>query len=42
MKTQSCVIWIQTFIKRFTVYRKTDDIYKDIAEDVEIDLILKL
>ena len=42
MKTQSCVIWIQTCIKRFTVYRKTDDIYKDIAEDVEIDLILKL
>ena len=35
MKTQSCVIWIQTCIKRFTVYRKTDDIYKDI-------LILKL
>ena len=31
MKKQSCVIWIHCFI----VYIKTDDIYKDIAEDVE-------
>ena len=31
MKKQSCVICIDSFI----VYIKTDDIYKDIAEDVE-------
>ena len=30
-KTKNCVIWIQNFI----VYIKTDDIYEDIAEDVE-------
>ena len=31
MKKQNCVIWIQ----KNMVYIKTDDIYKDIAEDVE-------
>ena len=31
MKKKTCVIWIQTF---YCVH-KTDDIYKDIAEDVE-------
>ena len=30
MKKQNCVIWIQT------LYDKTDDIYKDIAEYIEI------
>ena len=37
IKNQNCVIWIQTFHshRRFTVYIKTDDTYKDIAEDVE-------
>ena len=33
VKNQSCVIWIQ--IVGFNVYIKSDDIYKDIAEDVE-------
>ena len=28
VKKQSCVIWVQ-------IYIKTDDAYKDIAEDVE-------
>ena len=32
MKKQNCVIWIQAC---FIVYRKTDDIYKDIAKDIE-------
>ena len=32
MKKKSCVIRIHCFV----VYIKTDDIYKDIAEDVEI------
>ena len=32
VKKQNCVIWIQT---SFIVYIKTDDIYKDIAEDFE-------
>ena len=32
MKKQNCVIWIHT--DSFIVYIKTDDIYKDIAEDV--------
>ena len=31
VKKQSCVIWIHSFI----LYVKTDDIYKDIGEDVE-------
>ena len=31
MKKKTCVIWIQTF----NCVHKTDDIYKDIAEDVE-------
>ena len=31
MKKKTCVIWIQTF----HYVHKTDDIYKDIAEDVE-------
>ena len=30
VKKQNCVIWIET-----VVYKKTDDIYKYIAEDVE-------
>ena len=30
---QNCVIWIQTV--SFFIYIKADDIYKDIAEDVE-------
>ena len=30
---QNCVIWMQ--IDSLFVYIKTDDIYKDIAEDVE-------
>ena len=38
VKKQNYVIWIQTVSK---VYIKTDDIYKDIAEDV-IDLILQI
>ena len=33
VKRQTCVIWIQ--IDGFIVYIKTDDIYKDTAEDVE-------
>ena len=33
MKKQNCVTWIQTY--SFIVYIKTDDIYKDIAENVE-------
>ena len=32
VKIQSFVIWIQTF---FIFHVKTDDIYKDIAEDFE-------
>ena len=32
MKKQNCAIWIQTC---FIVYIKTNDIYKDIAEDIE-------
>ena len=32
VKIQDCVIWIQTYIV------KTDDNYKDIAEDVETKL----
>ena len=31
MKNQNCVIWIQTV----SLYTCTDDIYKDIAEDIE-------
>ena len=31
LKKQNCVIWMQGF----TVYIKTDNVYKDIAEDVE-------
>ena len=31
LKKQNCVIWIHTFI----IYKKTNYIYKDIAEDVE-------
>ena len=34
LKKPNCVIWIQTKYC-FVVYIKTDDIYKDIAEDVE-------
>ena len=36
---QNCVIWIQIWI---IVYIKTNDIYKGIAEDVELDLILQI
>ena len=32
VKKQNCVLWIQI---SFTVHIKADDIYKDIAEDVE-------
>ena len=32
---------IQTYIK-VIVYLKTDDIYKGIAEDVELDLVLQI
>ena len=32
MKKQNCVVWIQIV---FVVYRKTDNIYKKIAENVE-------
>ena len=35
MKNQNCVIWIQT-VSLYTL--KTDDIYKDITEDVETRL----
>ena len=31
VKKENCIIWIQ----KNTEYIKTDDIYKDIAEDVE-------
>ena len=31
VKNQNCVIWIQTV----SLYTCTDDIYKDIAEDIE-------
>ena len=34
VKKQNCVIWIQTD-SQFHCIHKTDDIYKDIAEDVE-------
>ena len=33
-KSKLCLWWIQTYIV-YIVYIKTDDIYKDIAEDVE-------
>ena len=33
MKKQNCIVWCCKFC--FIVYIKTDDIYKDIAEDVE-------
>ena len=33
VRMQNCVIWMQ--IDSLFVYIKTDDIYKDIAEDVE-------
>ena len=33
VKKQNCVIWIQTMC--FTVYIKTNDLYKDISEDAE-------
>ena len=39
MKKQNCVIRIQT-VSLFT--KKTDDIYKDIAEDLKTRLILKI
>ena len=35
VKNQNCVIWIQTL---FHCIHKTDDIYKDIPEDVETKL----
>ena len=40
VKNQNCFMWVQIFI----VYIKTDDLYKDSAEDVEtrrIDTELK-
>ena len=38
MKKQNCVIWIQIV----SLYTEKHDIYKDVAEEVKLDLVLQI